>query len=334
MDNVTHSLTGLVLARAGLNRFGAGATLVMILSANAPDIDIVAAPFGALSYLEVHRGYTHCLLALPVMAALSVLVAAAVLRRKLPWMQFWLLACIGVASHLLLDWTNSYGIRLLLPFSSRWLALDLNSLTDGLFLSALFVASIWPLFSRLVSSEIGERRTAKGQGTAIAAICFFLALDFTRWLMHERVIAQLTSRLYDGNIPAYAAALPTALSPFHWNGLVETVNSYREIDSNVLQNVEPEPGPTLYKHPFDPATEAVRGTPPFRYFQYFSRFPMWSTEPVTLPSGAATRVDLTDLRFGSPDSGSFHCVGVVDTDGHVLFSAFTFGSGMNLGRGH
>lgn len=333
MDNITHSLTGLALARAGLNRLSPRATLLLILSANAPDIDILAAPFGALSYLEAHRGWTHCLLGLPFMAALSVLVTGAIFRQKLPWLRLWLLGCIGVASHLLLDWTNSYGVRLLLPFSSRWFALDLNSLTDGLFLPALAIAAIWPSFSRLVGSEIGERRTAKGQGSAIAALCFFLVLDFGRSLMHGRVIAELNSRLYGGEIPSSLAALPTAFSPFHWIGIVESSNSYRRFEINPLQGGEPQAEPILYKRPFDPPTNAVRNSPPFRYFQYFARFPLWSAEPVTLPNGSATRIDLTDLRFGAPDAGAFHCIGLVNTDGRVLLSVFTFGSGMNLGRG-
>jgi hypothetical protein len=78
----------------------------------------------------------------------------------------------------------------------------------------------------------------------------------------------------------------------------------------------------------------VKDTPPFRYFQYFARFPMWSAEPVTLPNGSATRIDLTDLRFGAPDAGAFHCIGLVNIDNRVLLSVFTFGSGINLGRGH
>lgn len=334
MDNITHSLTGLALARAGLNRLGPGVTLLMILSANAPDIDILAAPFGALTYLEAHRGWTHCLVGLPFMAALSVAVTAAIRRSSLPWLRMWLLACIGVASHLLLDWTNSYGIRLLLPFSSHWFALDLNSLTDGLFLPALVLAAVWPWFSRLVGSEIGERRAPKGRGSAIAVLCFFVVLDFTRSLMHERVLAQLNSRLYAGEVPSVVAALPAAVSPFHWRGIVETSASYREIEISTLANGDPQPGPVLYKPPFDPAMQIARATPPFQYFQYFARFPMWAVEPVTLPSGWATRVDLTDLRFGAPDAGSFHCIGLVNSENHVLLSVFTFGSGMNLGRGH
>lgn len=332
MDNVTHTLTGLALARSGLNRLTPRATLLLLLSANAPDIDILAAPFGALQYFEVHRGYTHCLLGLPLMAAVCVLVTAAVYREALQWLRAWLIACAGVASHLLLDWTNSYGVRLLLPLSSRWFALDLNSLTDGIFLTALVLAAIWPSFSRLVGGEIGERRGAKGQGSAIAALCFFLVLDFGRSLMQGRVLAQLSSRLYDGAVASSVAALPSAISPFHWTGIVETENSFRTVDLDSLRNGEPQWGPVLYKRPFDLATEAVRNTPPFRYFQYFARFPMWSAEPVTLPNGVAARIDFTDLRFGAPGSGNFHSVGLVDSTEKVLLSVFTFGSGANIGQ--
>lgn len=333
MDNLTHTLTGLALARAGLNRLGAGTTLLLILAANAPDIDIVAAPFGALAYLEAHRGWTHCLLGLPIVGMLAVLVTAAILRRRVPWLRYWSIACVGVASHILLDWTNSYGVRLLLPFSSQWFALDWNNLTDGLFLSALGLAAIWPWFSRLVGSEIGERRTARGQGSAIAVLCFFVALEFVRVVMHGRVVEQINARLYGGEVPTVVAALPTSINPFQWRGIVETASSYRELEINPLRNTDLQFGPIRFKHAFDPATDAVKNTEPFRYFQYFARFPMWSVEPVTLPSGAASRVDLTDLRFGVPDAGNFHCIGLVNIDNQVLSSVFTFGSGANLGRG-
>src|SRR5579883_801236 len=155
MDNLTHSLTGLALARAGLDRFSPNATLLLLISANLPDIDIVALSQGQLRYLEIHRGYTHSLLFLPLMAFASLLIVAAICRRKLPWFRAWLLCTISIASHLLLDWTNSYGIRLLLPFSSRWFHLDLNSLTDFVVLGVLCFAALWPLLSRLVAAEIG-----------------------------------------------------------------------------------------------------------------------------------------------------------------------------------
>lgn len=116
MDNVTHSLTGLALSRAGLQRFCPRAVWLLVLAANAPDGDIIFAGQGGFSYLQHHRGYTHSLLGAPLMAALTVLVIAGVFRERLPWLRAWLLCLLGLASHLLLDWTNSYGIRLLLPF--------------------------------------------------------------------------------------------------------------------------------------------------------------------------------------------------------------------------
>ena len=114
-----------MLSQAGLNRFYPRATLVLFVSANIPDIDIVAIARGPLYYFEQHRGITHCIAALPVMALLSALVACAFGRTMRGWLAAWGLACIGVASHLLLDWTNAYGIRLFLPFSSQYVHLDL-----------------------------------------------------------------------------------------------------------------------------------------------------------------------------------------------------------------
>ena len=93
MDNVTHSLTGFALARAGLDRWCPRATLLLLLSANAPDCDILALTRGQLAYLEAHRGYTHSLLLMPIMALLCVLVTAALYREKLPWLKAWFVCC-------------------------------------------------------------------------------------------------------------------------------------------------------------------------------------------------------------------------------------------------
>ena len=75
MDNLTHTATGLFLARAGLKRWSPGGTAIVILAANAPDIDIVTAIRGSLNYLHYHRHLTHSLLLMPVMAILPVILA-------------------------------------------------------------------------------------------------------------------------------------------------------------------------------------------------------------------------------------------------------------------
>lgn len=331
MDNLTHSLTGLAISRAGLRRLSPHATALLLLSANAPDIDILATTRGGLAYLEAHRGYTHSVVFLPLMAALPVLLVAAVTRRRLPWLNAWILCCIGVTSHLLMDWTNSFGVRLLLPFSSRWFHLDLISLYDGWVWAVLAFAVLWPHFSRLVSGEIGARSSA-GPGIAIFGLAFFALFDCGRAALHARAVAQLESRLYGDVPPIRAAALPEPFSPFHWTGIVETPRDYRVIDVDPLHQVDFENARTWYKLPASASLENAKRTAPFRYFSYFARFPLWSVDPIAIDRGEqGTRVELTDLRFGIPGAGSFHCIALENSRDQVLESIFTFGSGQDLG---
>jgi inner membrane protein len=337
MDNLTHSLTGLALARTGLNRFCPHATLLLVLSANAPDADIVSIAGGQLKHLEIHRGYTHSFVGLPFMAALSVLVVIAIYRQRLPqiraWVpRAWLLCVIGVSSHLLLDWTNGYGVRLLLPFSSAWFHSDLNSLTDLWILAVLLFAALWPPFARLVSHEIGDKAPT-GRTSAIFALAFFLLFDCARAALHDRSIAQLQSRLFEGAPPIQAAALPNPFTPLRWRGVVETAADYRLLTVSPLAQLDPEIARVFYKPPLDPALKSAEQTEAFRYFLYFSRFPVWSQEPVATDQAPGTRIDLVDLRFGVPGSGSLHAIALENSRYQVLGSWFTYGSGSNLGWG-
>ena len=327
MDNLTHSLTGFALARSGFDRFCPRATLLMILAANAPDADIVALRGGPLRYLEWHRGYSHSLLCLPLVALLPVLAVAVIYRERLPWTRAWLLCCAGVASHLLIDWTNSYGVRFMLPFSSAWFHLDLNGLYDGWICVVLLFAALWPILARLVSSEIGERPPG-GRGTAAFALTFFVLFDLARAVLHQRAIAQLEARLYEEAAPLQTAALPEPFTPFRWTGVVETADSYRVNTVNTLGNLDPQAAEVFYKPASLQAIENAKLTEPFRYFLYFARFPVWSEAPTAVDRDQGTRVDLTDLRFGIPWAGSFHCIALENSRHEVIRSWFTYGSGV------
>src|SRR6202050_4853835 len=121
MDTITLTLTGLMLARAGLGRTTPrGGALMMMLAANAPDLDVFLGLPGGLAYMEYHRGYAHSLVLAPAMAVIPLLLARWIRGASINWLSY--LACLlGALSHLALDLTNVYGVRLLLPFSSRWL---------------------------------------------------------------------------------------------------------------------------------------------------------------------------------------------------------------------
>jgi inner membrane protein len=139
LDNLTHSLVGLAAARAGLERSSPCATFVCVAAANLPDADIVALAGGQYYYLEHHRGITHSIVGT---LALSLLLPAFVyfgervfarLRGREPRANLrGLLACSLIlgATHPLLDWTNNYGVRPLLPWDGLRIYGDLVFILD------------------------------------------------------------------------------------------------------------------------------------------------------------------------------------------------------------
>jgi inner membrane protein len=139
MDNLTHSLVGLAAAKAGLERLSPGATIVCVLSANAPDLDILATLGGKWFYLHHHRGITHSILGTLVLALFiptlfyAVDLVIARIRKRPPSVRFLgltMASLIVSASHPLMDWTNNYGVRPFLPWSGEWYYGDLVFIID------------------------------------------------------------------------------------------------------------------------------------------------------------------------------------------------------------
>jgi inner membrane protein len=94
---------------------------------------------GRWTFLHYHRGITHSIigtLALGIMLPTIVWLGDRVLarlRKRGPVVRFrgLLLASVTVAAtHPLMDWTNNYGVRLLLPWSSKWFYGDLVFIID------------------------------------------------------------------------------------------------------------------------------------------------------------------------------------------------------------
>jgi inner membrane protein len=317
MDNLTHSLTGLALARAGLKKYSPHGTLLMIVAANLSDIDMVNWLQGPLRNFELHRGYTHSVLCLPLVALGAVVVTALLRWTRLPWLAAWAIACVGVASHLLLDWSMSYGVRLLLPFSSRWYYLDLFSLVDWVVLGVLALAWLGPALGRLVSEEIGEKPKA-GRGMAIFALTFFVLYGGFRALMHARAMAQLESRTHSeafGGSVTRMAALPESVNPLAWNAIVESEHAYRLFHSYTWANLDPSEDTLVYKPAWNQTFKQVSGTEAFRYTLYFARFPFWQESPG--PKVGWSLVSLTDLRFGAPGESFLMVHALVDPAGRV-----------------
>ena len=140
MDNLTHSFLGLTVAKAGLEKLSPGATALCVLAANAPDADIVVLAFGdRWSFLQHHRGITHAIVGVACIAVLLPLIFYGVdrlvarFRHQSPATNFkglLIASVIASATHPLLDWTNSYGIRFFLPWNQQWSYGDLVFIVD------------------------------------------------------------------------------------------------------------------------------------------------------------------------------------------------------------
>lgn len=141
MDNLTHTLLGLSLSKAGLDRTTPLATAALVISSNLPDIDVVSRIYGgSLGYLKYHRGITHSLAGLAVLSGLLSLLLILFdrrvrLRRESPLsparpLTLFLLSYAGGLGHIFMDYTNSYGVRPLLPFSDGWWYGDLTFVVD------------------------------------------------------------------------------------------------------------------------------------------------------------------------------------------------------------
>jgi len=326
MDTLTHTATGLFLSRAGLKHWSPLATPIILLAANAPDIDIVALAGGSLHYLHYHRHLTHSLTAMPVMALLPVLVVRLAARKPVAWLGAFAAAVLAVASHLLLDLTNVYGVRLLLPFSGRWFRLDLTNIFDLWIWAVLLLAVAGPFIGRLVGSEIAStsaRPRAHGRGFACFALAFLLLYNCARGALHARAAAELDARVYQGAEPLRVLAAPNGVAPWRWRGVVETRDFYAVADVNLAGEFDPTRAVIFHKPEAGPALEAARRTAAFQELMRFAQFPLWRVLPVAEPQDAS-QVELMDLRFGTPPASAFVATAVVDARGQVLDTGFSF----------
>lgn len=328
MDPLTHAATGLFLSRAGLNRLTPRATPILVLAALAPDVDIVSAAGGSLAYLHYHRHLTHALIAAPVLAALAIAVVRLAGRKSVRWVGAFAAALVAVGSHLLLDLTNSYGIRLFLPFSSEWRRLDLTSVIDLWIWAALLLGIMGPVIGRLVGSEIssGSSRVKHyGRGFAWFALLFILLYDCGRGVAHARAAAILNSRIYGEAEPLRVAALPDPVNLLRWSGVVETQYFYAVEEVDLAGDFDPTRASIYHKADPDAALEAARRTRTFQEFLQFSEFPIFRISAADEPENGKV-VEALDMRFGTPLDPRFVASALLNANERVLSTSFQFGS--------
>jgi inner membrane protein len=272
MEPVTHFLTGACLSRSGCNRRTAYATLAMTLAAEAPDLDVLWRFAGPVASFQHHRGITHTLVGAPFVAlAVTGVVYLWHRFRKKPhvdragppprWFLIWLFSLLAVLSHLLLDFTNNYGLRPVFPFNPRWYSWDIVFIFEPLIFLALLGALILPGIFGLADREIGARsQPFRGRGWAIAALSLIAALYVVRNAEHTRALNLLRANSLS-EPTLRVAAEPYMVNPFRWHGIAETADYYQtaSIDTRA-DSVDTDTDRILYKPPVTMATLAAKRT--------------------------------------------------------------------------
>jgi inner membrane protein len=165
LDNVSHTIAGLLLAEAVVQvrarqqaqsaRFVLLARVLSAAANNLPDLDSLYAGITeprSLGYLLHHRGHTHTLIGALALAALMTAAVQFALRgrsqlARADWLVLWGLSLAGGVAHMAMDFTNNYGVHPFWPVRDGWLYGDFVFIIEPFF----FVLGVPPLLFALRS---------------------------------------------------------------------------------------------------------------------------------------------------------------------------------------
>ena len=297
MDNICHTLVGVAAARAGLNAKTRLATATLAISANLPDIDVLAFATG-VPPVALRRGWTHGVLAQLLLPLLFAFVMRAWSQRKGPPADLrWLIALsyIGVFSHVFLDYLNTYGVRLLMPFSPEWFYGDAVFIVDPWLWLALGIGTFFSRggpSTRTDAARSGRSQRAPARaGLAIATLyiaAMLLSAQAARAIVEQRWIEAV------GSPPLKLMVGPVPINPLRKSIIVDAGDRYlRGSFAWYPRDLRFDPR-DVPKNDRSPLVERARQQEPdFDAILLWSRFPYWRIEP----DGDTTRVLLNDLRF-------------------------------------
>ncbi|ARO88391.1 hydrolase [Nitrosospira lacus] len=226
MDTLTHALSGALLARATApaisrpgeltprTRMAAG-----FLAAAFPDSDIVLRVFGALPYLDLHRGVTHSIIMLPAWALVLAWLFSRFSRQCYSWRAIYGTAALGIAIHIAGDVFTAYGTMVLAPFSYHRFALPFTFIIDPYFTAIIVMGLAAAMLRR------------QGRYPAIIALVVLGGYVGFQGVLHSQVIkvgkAYAAAHRLEGTGTGIHA-IPQPLSPFNWKIIVIHGDNYYE----------------------------------------------------------------------------------------------------------
>lgn len=298
MDNLTHTLVGATLGRAGLARRTPLGMAALMIGANLPDVDVLGLPFGL--NLGFRRGITHGVPALLLwpFALSGMLIAWHRWRGRggpapVP-RQLLLLSAVGIASHPLLDWFNSYGMRWLMPIRGTWFYGDTWFIVDPWVLGVLAFA--------LVSSRrdaVGNRPVRPAR-TGLAAVALYAVLMGVGSVLGRRQV-QSEWALLGLATPQAIMVTPVALNPLDRLVVVDDGTAYHLGTLRIGGPVRLDSARRIEPAMATIDQDAMAADAQARQFLAWARFPF----AVVGMEGDTVVTVLDDARYTDGSRGSF-----------------------------
>ena len=313
MDPIAHVLAGAAVAQLGFRqRIGRQATWAAVAATVTLDFDVFLGPlatrFAAAgnNHFTEHRGLSHSLLAVPVLAAVFGgawwLIRRRILRRRAGGLgqaapvPFWLMyACVFLALlvHPLLDGCTSYGTQLLAPLTDTRYAFDLVPILD-LFFTGILAATVLACFA---TRRLAARMEPQGS-LMLGRAGFLLALAYLAGglALHDEAITQGRALTGEANI-VRADAYPALGSILTWRVVVETDKEWLALRIRPLSEApNPAPAQESAEKDWSPWIVRARTLPQAREYEWFA---MGRVRTSYRREGGLHVVDFHDLRYGA-----------------------------------
>jgi len=294
VDNICHSLLGAALGKAGLARRTPLGMTTLVVANNLPDIDVGVFLTDTLA-MSFRRGWTHGVPAqvtLPIALTAIIVVCDRLFRNhaagRVKPVQILLLSYVGVFLHVFLDFLNSYGVRLLMPFSERWFYGDALYIVDPIMYVTLGLG--WWLAWRREKKGNANPFTPARIGLAVAAIYIVTMLGSN--LVARREVRQGLVRAGRPENTRFMVT-PVFANPFEREVIIEIGDRYEKgmLWFQPLPHFRPA-GFGIPKGVDAPEVQPLLQLPRAQAFLRWSRFPFVQATP-------QDGVWLNDYRYAS-----------------------------------
>lgn len=232
MDSLTHIVLGAVVGEAAAGKKVGNKVLVYgAIAGSLPDFDVfVARFFDPVDALFVHRGFSHSIFLLVILAPLIAYGAKRLSRNPTLTLKDWIaLVSLPWLSHIVVDIFNTYGTAILEPFSHARVSFDSVPIVDILILTVLVAAMIVILLSR--------RGSMLRRATARASLLLIMAYIGISAVIKTNVDNGIRKKLMVENLSfTRIHSTPLPLTNLIWMVAVEDSTGYSIYQKNIIND--------------------------------------------------------------------------------------------------